>query len=363
VVTAAAVLGWQVVSRLSIPDETVGLVRGDLLDWFLEGQAESLGAPSTDTTPVSFEVTEGEALPTIADRLEAAGLILDAGAFRLLARSQDMDRTIQAGLHTLRLNMTADEVLAELQIAVGDQVTVTIPEGLRAEEVAGLLAAQGLVDRETFLALVQAGDAGSRVAVSDRPDGAGLEGYLFPDTYAFEPEAEAQAVLDKLLDTFEARVDAGVRDGVAGTGLSLYEVVKLASIVEREAVIDSERGMIARVFLNRLETPPYLLNADPTVQYGLGFQPESDTWWKRPLLTADLSVDSPYNSYTTPGLPPSPIASPGLASLEAVVSAPEGAWQYFVANDVACDGTHVFAETYDQHLANVATYQTGGCGP
>ncbi len=143
----------------------------------------------------------------------------------------------------------------------------------------------------------------------------------------------------------------------------MYEVVTLASIVERETSVAAERPMVARVYINRLAEPPYLLNADPTVQYGLGFQVETGDWWKRPLTYDDLQSDSGYNSYLLPGLPPGPIASPGLAAIEAVLSPAEGDWMYFVANDRACDGTHVFAATYDEHLANVATYQTGGCGP
>jgi UPF0755 protein len=94
----------------------------------------------------------------------------------------------------------------------------------------------------------------------------------------------------------------------------------------------------------------------------MGFQPDQGSWWKRPLLTVDLQIDSPYNSYKIGGLPPGPIASPGLASLRAVLDPADGPWQYFVANDQACDGSHVFAETYDEHLKNVATYQTGDCG-
>lgn len=281
----------------------------------------------------------------------------------MLARVEGLDTGIQAGSHVLRSTMSAREVLEELQVAAGDAVTVTILEGLRAEEVAEILAAAGLGDEETLSALMASDHGGDRPLLSDRPAGTGLEGYLFPDTYQFEPDAEPVAVVDRLLDTFEARVAPELPGRGAAADLSLFEVVTLASIVEREAVLQDERGMIARVFLNRLETPPYLLNADPTVQYALGFQPDADTWWKRPLYDVDLETESPYNTYQVPGLPPGPIASPGLASIRAVLDAPDGPWQYFVANDVACDGSHVFAETLDEHIANIAAYQTGECGP
>lgn len=334
-----------------------------LMQWWLGQQAANLGAPSDEAAPAEFEIAEGEALPAIAARLEFAGLIRSADAFRLLARAQGVDTQVQAGKHTLRRNMSAEEVLAALLVAQGEAVTVRIPEGNRAEEIATILANQGLVDRSEFLTLVGAGvDPGVHPGLADRPEGASLEGYLFPDTYELDPKAGTQAVLGRLLDNFEARVTPEMRAQAAVLQMPLYEVVTLASIVEREAGVEEERGKIARVYLNRLASPPYILNADPTVQYALGFQPEANAWWKRPLYTEDLQIDSAYNSYTNPGLPPGPIASPSLASIEAVLSADPGPWMYFVANDVACDGTHVFGETYDEHLRNVATYQTGECG-
>jgi UPF0755 protein len=239
---------------------------------------------------------------------------------------------------------------------------LTFPEGLRAEEVAALLDGNGIADRDEVMALVSASGPTGRPHVDRRPEGAGLEGYLFPDTYEFEPSSGAEAAIGRMLDTFEARVGPEVPAEFDTAVASLHDVVTLASIVEREAMVEDERPIIARAFLNRLEAPPYLLNADPTVQYALGFQPDQGSWWKRPLGREDLAVDSDYNTYTTPGLPPGPISSPRLASIVAVLRPAEGAWQYFVANDKACDGTHVFAETYDEHLRNIEQYQTGQCG-
>jgi UPF0755 protein len=268
----------------------------------------------------------------------------------------------------VRADVPARAVLEALMIAEADQIQLTMPEGLRAEEVADRLASAGVADREDFLALVNEGYP-ERVAdfplVAARPEGASLEGYLFPDTYKLDAETDAAGVLERMLETFSARLPADAETAAAALDLSLFEVVTLASIVERETPLPSERSMVARTYLNRLAEAPFILNADPTVQYALGFQPEQGeggSWWKRPLLYEDLEVDSPYNSYTLPGLPPGPIASPGLASLEAVLAPAEGDWQYFVANDVACDGSHVFALDYDEHLANIARYQTGDCG-
>lgn len=332
------------------------------LSWYLELRAGDLAPVGGDAEEVVFDVAAGEGIGDVARRLEAAGLIRDAETFRLLARAKGLDTGVQAGQHALRRDMSAEEVLAALQVARGEGVRVTLPEGRRAEEVVDLLAAEGLVERSEMLQLVGQGVAAGP-AVMDRPAGAGLEGYLFPDTYEFEPGAGAVAVLERLLANFEARVTPDMRAQAVAAGLSLYEVVTLASIVERETSVASERPMVARVYRNRLAEPPYLLNADPTVQYGLGFHAGEGGWWKRPLLYADLESDSGYNTYRVPGLPPGPIASPGLASIAAVLNPAEGDWMYFVANDLACDGTHIFAHTYDEHLANVARYQRGGCGP
>lgn len=366
VVLACAIAVWLSIGRLAAVGAD-GLPMGSqLLAWYVRQRAADLTAPSTDETPVGFTIGEGDTLPQVAERLEAQGIIRDADAFRLLARVKGVDRQIQAGNHVLKRDMTADEVLDELMLGTGDVVTVTIPEGLRAEEIATILERDGVVERAEFLTAVAKG-APERTALADRPAGTGLEGYLFPDTYQFERGMAAEDVLYRLLDDFEARVlplaqPTPAPGGRSLTERSLYDIVTLASIVEREAVLPEERGKIARVYLNRLATPPFLLDADPTVQYALGFQPEAGTWWKRPLLTADLQVDSAYNTYTNGGLPPGPIANPGLASIQAVLAPADGPWQFFVANGVACDGSHVFAETFDEHLHNIATYQTGGCG-
>jgi UPF0755 protein len=367
-VGVVAVIGWFALAGLPTSDTgSMESLTGRAMEWYLERSADSLDPVGSDATPKAFEIAEGEALQSVADRLQAAGFIREAEAFRMLARVRGLDTGIQAGAHVLRVNMTAEEVLEELQIGAADSVSVTILEGWRVEEVADALAAVGVAERAEVLAIAGPagsgpGDTGSRAVVADRPEGAGLEGYLFPDTYQMEPDAGAEAAVARLLDTFEARVGRELPGTGPAAGMTPYEIVTLASIVEREVVAPEERGMIARVYLNRLESPPYFLNADPTVQYALGFQPEEETWWKRPLYDLDLQVDSPYNTYAHTGLPPGPIASPGLDSIRAVLDPPEGTWQYFVANDVACDGTHVFGDTLDEHINNIANYQTGDCG-
>ena len=333
-----------------------------LRGWWLERNADLLEAVSADASPIEFEVFPGEPLPEVALRLAAQGLIRDATAFRSLARIRGLDTQIQAGQHALRRDMPAEEVLQALLVAQGEQLRVTIPEGWRLEELAALLERLGLAQRADLISLASAPERGRWPALASLPEGASLEGYLFPDSYDFEPDAGAASVIDRLLTTFEARLTSDMRARAELAGLSIHELVTLASIVEREAVLPDERARIAQVYLNRLAEPPYILNADPTLQYALGFQPEQESWWKRPLLYADLEIDSPYNSYLRPGLPPGPIASPGLEAIRAVLEPEAGSWRYFVANDIACDGSHVFADSLEAHNANVARYQTGDCG-
>jgi UPF0755 protein len=283
----------------------------------------------------------------------------------MLAFARGQDRGIQAGSHELDASMDASAVLQALQAARASAATVTVVEGLRLEEVAAVLEASGVVPAHAFVitatdpAFAREPSLGPAAA---RPPEAGLEGYLFPDTYELAPSSDANEVVLRLISNFATRYANAAAAG-NHSGLSDHEVVTLASIVQREAVLAAENGRIARTFLNRLGDAPGLLGADPTVQYALGLQPERGTWWKRPLTETDLASPSSYNTYVTPGLPPGPIANPGSAALEAVLRPEDGAWRYFVANEELCDGSHVFAETFDEHAANVARYRTGTCVP
>jgi UPF0755 protein len=328
----------------------------------LEQRADQLLAVGDDPSLVEFEILAGERLADAALRLEAEGLIRDAESFRLLARVRGLDTQVQAGRHELSRDMDAEAVLQALLVAPGEARTLQIPEGLRLEEIAALVGRSGIVSREDFLAAAGTLDRSRWPVLADLPEAASLEGYLFPDTYELPLDVDAAGLLTLLLDTFEARLRPEMRQAAAAEGLNLHQLVTLASIVEREAVLSEERARIARVYLNRLAEPPYILNADPTIQYALGYQPEADSWWKRPLYLEDLEIDSPYNSYRLGGLPPGPIANPGLASLEGVTSPEAGPWQYFVANEIACDGSHVFAISLEEHNANVATYRREDCG-
>jgi UPF0755 protein len=180
--------------------------------------------------------------------------------------------------------------------------------------------------------------------------GESLEGYLYPGSYTLPRETTLTGLLPQILMNFETQVTSEIRNGFDSQGLDLCQAVTLASIVQREAVLDEEMPMIASVFYNRLNSGA-LLASDPTVQYALGFNPEQNTWWTNPLSLQDLKVDSPYNTYIYNGLPPGPISNPGLAALKAVAFPAQSPYYYFRS---ACDGSgrHVFSKTFEEHLSN-----------
>ncbi|HIC88782.1 MAG TPA: endolytic transglycosylase MltG, partial [Anaerolineae bacterium] len=280
-----------------------------ILGFYLRSQAERLQQPaSRDGTLVPFRVEPGETAATIADRLQAEGLITDAQLFRLYMRYYGIDSRLEAGDFELSPSMTMPEIAQRLQRARVEEVVVTIPEGLRMEEIAELLSREAVLDGDRFLALARTGDPaavglGPYPFLNSRPQGASLEGYLFPDTYRLPALATPTDLLERMLDNFGAKVTPEMQAAAADQGLTLYQVVTLASIVEREAVQADERPLIASVYLNRLAAG-MRLEADPTVQYAMGYQPLTGQWWKTPVTLEEYSsVDSPYNTYLHDGLP------------------------------------------------------------
>lgn len=329
------------------------------LQTYLAMRIDQLQQPAgTGSTPVPFVVTPGETADTIANNLIAARLLADRELFVNYVRYYGLDSRLEAGNFTLDPQSTIPELAAALTRAVGQEVELRFLEGWRAAEMARYLAVTtpAQIDPAEFLAIVErqaAFDAGRYDFLAALPAEASLEGFLFPDTYRVPVEAHAADLVDMMLANFGRRVTPEMRQAYGAQGLSLREAVTLASIVEREAVLPVERPVMAGVFLNRL-AQGIPLQADPTVQYALGYQPDSDSWWKAGLTLEDLQVASPYNTYVVPGLPPTPIANPGLSSLEAVANPDETDFLYFVVDcTAAVAGTHSFSRTYDEHLANV----------
>lgn len=321
----------------------------------------SVPADPTNDREVAFTIETGDTVTQVSDELQRLGLITDAGVFRRLLQYHGADSNIEAGAYVLRPSMTMAEIMDVLQHGRLASTTVTILEGWRSEEVAAALEEAGVVSAEAFLQVVQAGaaavDAESYPFLEDRPEGSptDLEGFLFPDTYQFPTDSDAVRVVETMLQNWDRRVSDDLREKAADRGLTLHEVLTLASVVEREAVVDQERPLIAGVYLNRLESG-MRLEADPTVQYALGFDADSGRWWTPLTVDQVQNTDSPYNTYRVDGLPPGPICNPGLASIQAVLNPEQTDYLYFVANQRAGDGSHVFAITFDEHVANVQQY-------
>ncbi len=338
---------------------------------YLQGRtAEINQAVSEENTPVRFVVESGTPARLIGQNLARAGLITDARLFEAYVRVNGLATQLEAGTFILSPAMTLAEIVVALQAAEAAAVMITIPEGWRLEQVGDYLAAAAVFSDTTELALYRSQTVAGTLTTLDsraypflqeRPPGTSLEGYLFPDTYELPATlATADDLLRRQLETFAARVVPRYAEAVRtnATTLSLYEVLTVASIVEREAVIAAERPAIAGVYLNRLANN-IRLEADPTVQYAMGYQPATNQWWKTPVFLSEYSgVDSPYNTYLYPGLPPGPIASPGLSSIEAVLYPESHSYLYFVALPDG-SGAHVFSETFEEHSENVRRYLGG----
>jgi len=336
------------------------------LQFYLNMNRQAIYEPvDPNGEPVEFRVELGETGRSISERLEAMGLIRDASLFRLYLRLNNLEQKLEAGKFILSPAMTAPEIAEALQQARREDILVRIPEGRRAEEIAQVLDEAGVLDDAEFMAAVRSGDLNllglpDYPLLRDKPPGASFEGYLFPDTYRFPEDATPADALRQMFDNLEDKIAQKDRDAIAASGRTFFQVLTLASIVEREAARDDERSLIASTYLNRLgpvcekEVFGYLA-ADPTVQYAMGYDPEQDTWWPTvPNVEDYLKINSPYNTYLYPGLPPGPIANPSLASIQAAIYPAQTTYCYFVATG---DGGHVFSETGAEHELNVQQNQ------
>ena len=294
-----------------------------------------------------FTIDIDESVNSVVVNLQESGLIRDSESFRAYLIYSGLDTSVQAGEYRLSAAMSAIDIAHELQDATSEEVTFTILPGWRMEEIAASLPTSGLaITPEEFLDAVQ-------IPLGDFDFLAGAnsaEGFLFPDAYIFSRNVSVTELADELIRNFALHLSIDMQNGFEQQGLTIYQAVTLASIVEREAVRDEEKPLIASVYLNRLRID-MKLDADPTIQYALGFNPLQNTWWTNPLSLDDLQFNSSYNTYAYRGLPPAPIANPSLKSLQAVAFPAETAYYYFRAK---CDdgGYHAFAETFEEHVAN-----------
>jgi len=319
---------------------------------YLTARDADLARPAGgDPAPVSFTVESGETATAVARRLEAKKLVFDGSLLGYYLHYTGLDQKIEAGDFVLRQTMTVKEVALALTDATARQVSIRIFEGWRLGQIAESLSGNPAlaVSEQAFMAL--AGPGGQAPPgygfLGGRPAGASLEGYLFPDTYLVSPGATAADVVNKMLTNFQAHLPADYPAAAAQQHLDLYQAVIIASLIEREAVVDDERPLIAAVILNRLAAGQPL-EIDATVQYAVG---TPGNWWP-PLAGLDFrSIQNPYNTYVVTGLPAGPIANPGLSSLLAVAHPAQSTYLYYRA---LCDGSgrHAFANTYQEHLAN-----------
>lgn len=304
--------------------------------------------------PVTFVVKSGISGSQIAADLEEARVISDRHRFEALAKLTGGSSDLKAGCYVFSERTPAAEVIVRLREGITSLRSLAVPEGRRVEEIGASLERAGISTAEAWRAAV---DAAPRDLLPEAPPGESLNGYLFPATYPVECRADAPRMVQAMLEAFAAQVTPDLVAEAKSKGLSLHQVVTLASIVEREAVVRSEQPVIASVFLNRLQDG-MPLQADPTVQYAIASAspPKGDaTWWKTGLTEADLEFESPYNTYLHRGLPPGPIANPGINAILAVIRPAKTDYLYFVAKG---DGSHAFATTLDEHNANVRRYLT-----
>ena len=307
------------------------------------GTAKWLLAPVNDDPSLTrVDVPSGSSLWRIATELQRAGVVRSARAFVVLARWRGVASKVRAGEYALSPSWRAARVLE--QLVAGRVVTyeVVLPEGLTAAEIAARLEAATLVRADAFLAVTR----DPAVAREFEVEGTGLEGYLFPETYRMPHGLSAKQVARVLVDQFRAQW-ATLEADASARGLGQKQVVTLASIVEKETGAADERALVASVLWNRLERG-MRLESDPTTIYGIV---DFDGNLRREHLEDETN---PWNTYRIVGLPPTPIANPGAASLAAVLRPAASEYLYFVAKG---DGTHVFARSYAEHLDNVARYQ------
>lgn len=319
---------------------TAGAIAAGAYIWW----NQSMAAPGIKSATTPFVITRGSSAQTVGNNLHKEGLIRSPFAFKLYIQAKGLTKKIPIGQFEIPANSTLPQVVAVL-LKGPTQLWVTIPEGLRREEIAvkiseSLELSGSAKDtfRNDFLALTT-----------------NLEGHLFPETYLFPRTVTAQRVVDRLTATFDQKFgkefpENGVR------GLNIQQVTILASLLERETRTNEERPVVAGILFNRLEAD-WPLQLDASAQYALANvrcrNTKDCTWWPRPLTLDDLKIDSPYNTYQNTGLPPAPIANPGLSSLKAVVNAQETPYWYYIHDT---SGQIRYGRTLDEHNQNVQKY-------
>lgn len=315
--------------RLSFLIVMLLLVIGGIAAWWVTAIAP---VDISDKTQQAFVIKPGQGIREIANNLKSQGLINNTVAFFLLVKVQKLDNKIQAGDFRLSKNMNLQTITQNLTHGSLD-LWVTFPEGVRAQEIADILKEKLPSYNDSW-----------RQTLTEH------EGYLFPDTYLFPTDATIDQVISIMTNNFEKKY--ATVTGVRQNKYTQAELVTIASMVEREALFDEDRPLVASVIFNRLAIGMGL-NIDATVQYALGYQSNTKKWWKKDLTVDDLQINSAYNTYRHAGLPPTPISNPGLATLQAVANAPVTNYIYYISDKA---GHNHYATNLQQHNANIQKY-------
>ncbi len=294
---------------------------------------------------ISVSVPRGAATKTIGQILKSEGLISDDLVFRIKSRLDGYDGKYQSGNYSLSPGMTMDEIMRLLLKGFSDTMRFTIPEGYDIRRTADVLESQQLIGREAFYDVIEKAKF-NYWFLDQVPQGENrLEGFLFPETYEIYTNSDEYEIVDKMLSQFDLVFTEDHMRRMEELDKDINEVIILASIIEREALVSKDRPIISGVFQNRLKIGMPLQSC-ATIQYILGEQ-------KPALSTADTQIKSPYNTYIHAGLPPTPICSPGIESINAALWPENTDYLFFLAKG---DGSHVFSLTYEEHLRNKAKY-------
>ena len=305
--------------------------------------------------PVAYTLEQGTSSATLANQLEEKGLIRNATAFRLYLKMNSQGSQFKAGDYEFTPGMTYEQIITKLnnaEVIVPKTMKFTIPEGYTVTQIADKLSGEGFVDRAKFMALVDNPSQFKQAREWNVPTGKGilhpLEGYLFPATYNLPIESTEEDVIANMLAGTRTNLNSikELDAKLKVRKMTLHELLTEASLVEREVVVPQERAEVAGVIDNRLKKN-MRLQIDATVQYALGKQ-------KARLLYSDLEIDSPYNTYRNEGLPPGPIANPGIEAIRAALEPKTSEYLYYVTKKDGT-GSHLFAKTYQEHLKNIET--------
>ena len=291
---------------------------------------------------IIIKVLPGMTTADIAVLLQDSKLVHAPGFFRLQAKFARLEGSLQAGEYEIASGMSNWEIIGALAKGQVRHKTLTIPEGYTIEQIAKKIEAEGLGSAEAFKKEAKDYAPYSYMETDNQSVLFKAEGFAYPSTYYLSPASSEKEILAIMVREFDSQLTASIRKQAEGKNISIRDLVNLASLVEKEAVFPEERPLIAGVFLKRMQIN-MPLQSDTTIQYILGVQ-------KKEITIADTKIDSPYNTYMYPALPPGPIASPSIAAINAVLNPQQTSYLYFVAD---LEGHHHFTETYQEHLREI----------